>query len=617
MSKIPVYTAVRLIPREQDYLDRKSGSRGEIFFDNETKTLRLYDGIAQGGTSLVTTTTKDGSIDLPSVMKNKIRSHWDTLADLNAEVDPVTYHGMVAHVHSEGRLYFAHSGQWVAVANLGEAGGGGGGSGGPSFETISVEGQNDIVADGSNDTLNIIAGSGIEILTNSTTDTITINNTAGGNVFYTFAGDTGAATPEVASDTLTIAGGTNINTAVTSSDDTVTINLESFSINFLSDVDTTSVAPTTGQVLKWDGAKWAPGADVAEGGAGLDAETLSGFNADYYLDYNNFTNTPSIITLNALSIGPENAPSGNGGLSYNASNGQFSFTPADLTSYLTSVAFSDLTSTPTTLAGYGITDAFDGDYNSLSNQPTLFSGSYNDLSDKPIITGYELAVAADDSTVVNIPTASTIQILGGTNVTTSVDANGIFTINSTAEGGGGEANQNAFSSVGVSGQNTVSADTSTDTLNIAQDNSDALFPPSINIVTNSSTDTVTFSSKTLPAITMLVVTNNLTSSYRFDQYGTANNPTIYAINRMTIAFQLDGISGHPFLIQTPSGVNYNTGLIHVAPDGTVSQGSNAQAKDSGVLYWKIPDTISGGYRYQCDIHAGMVGSIQIKDFASI
>jgi len=38
--------------------------------------------------------------------------------------------------------------------------------------------------------------------------------------------------------------------------------------------------------------------------------------------------------------------------------------------YLTSVAFSDLTSTPTTLAGYGITDAFDGDYSSLSNSPT-------------------------------------------------------------------------------------------------------------------------------------------------------------------------------------------------------------------------------------------------------
>ena len=43
----------------------------------------------------------------------------------------------------------------------------------------------------------------------------------------------------------------------------------------------------------------------------------------------------------------------------------------DTSTYLTSVAFSDLTSTPTTLSGYGITDAFDGAYSSLTGTPTL------------------------------------------------------------------------------------------------------------------------------------------------------------------------------------------------------------------------------------------------------
>ena len=43
--------------------------------------------------------------------------------------------------------------------------------------------------------------------------------------------------------------------------------------------------------------------------------------------------------------------------------------------YLTSVAFSDLTSAPTTIAGYGITDAFDGAYSSLSGTPTIPSGN--------------------------------------------------------------------------------------------------------------------------------------------------------------------------------------------------------------------------------------------------
>jgi hypothetical protein len=42
--------------------------------------------------------------------------------------------------------------------------------------------------------------------------------------------------------------------------------------------------------------------------------------------------------------------------------------------YLTSVAFTDLTSTPTTISGYGITDAFDGTFASLTGKPNTLSG---------------------------------------------------------------------------------------------------------------------------------------------------------------------------------------------------------------------------------------------------
>jgi len=41
------------------------------------------------------------------------------------------------------------------------------------------------------------------------------------------------------------------------------------------------------------------------------------------------------------------------------------------TDYLTTVAFADITSKPTTVAGYGITDAFDGAYGSLTGAPTI------------------------------------------------------------------------------------------------------------------------------------------------------------------------------------------------------------------------------------------------------
>ena len=75
------------------------------------------------------------------------------------------------------------------------------------------------------------------------------------------------------------------------------------------------------------------------------------------------------ISLTDLSV-TKNA-NGIANLSYDNTTGIFSYTPPDLTSYLTTVSFGDLTSTPTTISGYGITDAFDGDYNSLSNQPTI------------------------------------------------------------------------------------------------------------------------------------------------------------------------------------------------------------------------------------------------------
>jgi hypothetical protein len=49
--------------------------------------------------------------------------------------------------------------------------------------------------------------------------------------------------------------------------DTTAFLTSSSTINSLSDVDTATVAPTVGQVLKWNGTNWVPGSDI-EGGAG-------------------------------------------------------------------------------------------------------------------------------------------------------------------------------------------------------------------------------------------------------------------------------------------------------------------------------------------------------------
>jgi len=76
----------------------------------------------------------------------------------------------------------------------------------------------------------------------------------------------------------------------------------------------------------------------------------------------------------------------------------------------TALAFSAITATPTTVAGYGITDAFDGAYNSLTGKPSLFDGVFASLTSKPTtIAGYGITDAfsgayADLSGKPTIPT---------------------------------------------------------------------------------------------------------------------------------------------------------------------------------------------------------------------
>ena len=117
----------------------------------------------------------------------------------------------------------------------------------------------------------------------------------------------------------------------------------------------------------------------------------------------------------------------------------------------------------------------------------------------------------------------------------------------------------------------------------------------------------------LSAITRLVVTTPV-FNYNIDQYS-GDNPAIYAISGTTIAFNLQVSGSHPFLLQANTGswANITTAnLIHVSTTGAVSTGSAAQAQTSGTLYWKIPASVSGTFRYICQNHGSMVGTITIN-----
>lgn len=496
-----------------------------------------------------------------------------------------------------------------------------------AFGTLLVSGQQSVIADSAPDTLRIVAGAGMTITTDAAADEITFASTAvgGGNSFGRIDTDSGAqVVADQSNDILNLQGGTNIETVGNADDDSVVFNLTSFSIDFLSDVDTTSSAPTTGQVLKWDGAKWAPGADVASGGSGLDADTLDGFDSAYYLDYNNFTNTPSVLTLTDISVGPKNTASGTGNILYDNTTGEFTFTPPDLTSFI-SAETNDLTAAVvwTDVPDTNITET------SVTQHQAALSITESQISDLGtyLSASSSINALADVDTTSAAPTNDQVLAWNGSNWVPADPASG---------GGGGDVNQNAFSSIAVTGQDTIAADTTTDTLTLNAGTG-------ITISTNALTDTVTITnSTTVPsnitdltdvttagvniaelfeaAIVTLRVDNNGTSSYTFpSHYGTTDNPTIYALSGTTIAFDLSGVTGHPFEIQDSTGTAYNTGLVHVAPNGTVSTGTNAQGQDSGVLYWRIPiaTTSPPNYRYQCTSHAAMVGAITIKDFSLI
>lgn len=106
-----------------------------------------------------------------------------------------------------------------------------------------------------------------------------------------------------------------------------------------------------------------------------DAVTLNGQFPSYYLDYNNFTNTPTLAAV---------ATSG--------AYGDLTGTPT-----LFDGAFSSLTGTPTTVAGYGITDAVTtADVGSFT-----FTGSVLDTSDSSQITITPSMLISSDLTVEN------------------------------------------------------------------------------------------------------------------------------------------------------------------------------------------------------------------------
>jgi hypothetical protein len=223
------------------------------------------------------------------------------------------------------------------------------------------------------------------------------------------------------------------------------------SIDDLSDVDTTTASPSVGQALVWDGSQWEPGTvggslTIQEEGTNLTtaATTLNFVGSSVTASGTGSTKTITItgsggsgIALTDLSVGTEATASGDGGLAYNSGTGVFTYTPP-------------------TLSGIG--------------------GTTDDVTEGS--TNLYFTDARID-THLNTSSASANQVL-------SWNGSDYAWV---AQSGGSGGSGNAFTNFAVSGQSTVQADSSTDTL--------TLVGAGLNtITTDASTDTITIGTPT-------------------------------------------------------------------------------------------------------------------------
>lgn len=363
-------------------------------------------------------------------------------------------------------------------------------------------------------------------------------------------------------------------------------------IGGLNDVDVTGL--TTGQVLKWNGTQFTPAADATgSGGSSLTiqeegvalstaATTLNFVGSGITASGTGATKTITVtgsggsgIALTDLSVASEGTASGDGSIAYNNTNGQFTYTPPTLN---------------------GLTNAGDVDF---GTNKILYSNHYHNLVDLPSPSTYHGMFAHVHATGkayyshagnwYPLANESQLTLDGLTGVsTTGVTSGQVLKYNGTSWAPAADASGSsgiALGDISVGSEGTASGNGS-----LAYNNSTGVFtytPPIIPSVA-------------LPDDQEFGVTNNGASAYTFSGAATGDNPTITLQRGKTYRFDVNA-SGHPFQIRVSSGgSNYTNGVENA---GT----------QSGAVYFTVPDDAPNSLVYQCTVHSGMVGTINIID----
>jgi len=387
MAKTETFNFIRLIPRETDFLQRRVGARGEIFLDRETQTIRFFDGEQQGGITLGRTDLKNTDT---GAFEDLIRESGTAFISYTVTV------GVDPDGEEAGNKYFLNSVYKPA--------------------------------------LNFVAGYTYEFNQDDSTNVYFPNDPGTTNNQHplNFSAD---------NPNGELGDGTTYTTGVTYLLDNVVVSKQAYWDGFESattrrvrikvTTDTPSILYYWCQNHQNMGNEIAVDVPGTGSGSGGSSVTVGNILPEDPVNGNLWFNTDS----------------GKLYVYYDDGDTQQWVQPTVPSPETFSGSWNDLSDTPTTISGYGISDAFDGDYNSLSNIPTAFRG---------------VNIIGDDSTVLIDGTASTINTESLTQAG-ATDGQGLFWNDSESKWLPGEASE--VGNFTFTGSSIATSDSSSITIN--------------------------------------------------------------------------------------------------------------------------------------------------------